>query len=45
MNRAIRIAGIVLFALFGLALATRADEKAASIEGAWRQVEEKNGDA
>jgi hypothetical protein len=45
MNRAIRMAGIVLFALSGPALAARADEKAKPVEGAWRQVEQKNGDA
>jgi hypothetical protein len=45
MTRTIRMAGIGLMALSALALTARADDKAKSVEGAWRQVEQKNGDA
>lgn len=43
MNSTILSASIVLAAL--PAFAARADDAAKSIEGAWRQVEQKNGDA
>jgi hypothetical protein len=45
MNRAFRMAGIGLLALSALAINAGADDKAKSIDGAWRQVEQKNGDA
>lgn len=45
MNRAARSAGIGLMALAALALTALADDKPASVEGAWKQVEAKNGDA
>lgn len=45
MNRTLRWAGIGLVAMSALALAARAEDKAKSIEGAWMQVEQKNGDA
>ena len=45
MNRTIRVAGITLMALSALTMATGAEDKAKSIEGAWTQVEQKNGDA
>ena len=45
MNRTIRMTAIALIALSGLVLAARAEEKAKSVEGAWQQVEQKNGDA
>ncbi|HEY2156795.1 MAG TPA: hypothetical protein VGH33_14285 [Isosphaeraceae bacterium] len=45
MTRACRSVGIGLIALTGLALTALADDKATPIEGAWKQVEAKNGDA
>src|SRR4051794_25883242 len=45
MNRTIRMAGIGLMALSAVVLSARSDDKPKSIEGAWRQVERKNGDA
>jgi hypothetical protein len=43
MNRTSRMAGIGVIVLS--ALAARADDKAVSVEGAWRQIEQKNGAA
>jgi hypothetical protein len=45
MNRIIRIALIGLTASFGLGMTAFADDKAKSVEGAWKQVEQKNGQA
>ncbi|MDG3007871.1 hypothetical protein [Paludisphaera mucosa] len=45
MYRTIRTAGLLLMALSTLAPTTDAEEKAATVEGAWRQVEQKNGGA
>jgi hypothetical protein len=45
MSRAYGSVGISLVALIGFALGALADDKALSIEGAWKQVEAKNGDA
>ncbi|AGA24742.1 hypothetical protein [Singulisphaera acidiphila] len=45
MNRACRMAGIHLMAFSVLALTALAEDNTKSIEGAWRQVEQKNGDA
>lgn len=45
MNRIFCWTGIGLVAMSALALAARAEDKASSIEGAWTQVEQKNGDA
>ena len=45
MTRTIRMAVIGLMALSALALTALAEDKAKSVEGAWRQVEQKNGDA
>ena len=45
MTRAYRSVGIGLIALTGLALSALADDKTAPIEGAWKQLESKNGDA
>jgi hypothetical protein len=45
MTRAFRSIGIGLMALIAPALTGRADDKATPIEGAWRQVEAKNGNA
>jgi hypothetical protein len=43
MNRTIRPAGIGLMAVVAVVLIARADDKAKSVEGAWRQVEQMNG--
>jgi hypothetical protein len=43
MSRTLRMAAIGLAAL--VALPARAEDKAKSVEGAWRQVEHRNGDA
>ena len=45
MSRTLRMAGIGLVTLFALSLAARSDEKPRSIEGAWKEVEARNGDA
>ena len=45
MNHAIRIPMIGLMASFALAMNAFAEDKANPVEGAWRQVEQKNGDA
>jgi hypothetical protein len=45
MTRTIRMAAIGLMALSALALTARADDKLMSVEGAWKQVEQKNGNA
>ncbi|HWE36986.1 MAG TPA: hypothetical protein VG406_10505 [Isosphaeraceae bacterium] len=45
MTRTIRRAGIGLMALAAFVLSPRADDKAKPVEGAWKQVEQKNGDA
>ena len=45
MNRSIRMAIIGLIASSGLATDAFAEDKANSLEGAWRQVEQKNGQA
>jgi hypothetical protein len=45
MSIAIRTAGICLVAMAVAALADGADDKPKPVEGAWRQVEQKNGDA
>jgi hypothetical protein len=45
MNRTIRAAGIGLLALSTTVVSARSEDKAKSIEGAWRQVEQKNGEA
>ncbi len=45
MNRTIRMTVIGFIALSTLAVTAFADDKATSVEGAWRQVEQKNGDA
>jgi hypothetical protein len=45
MIRTIRMAAIGLMAFSALTLTARADDKTKSVEGAWRQVEQKNGDA
>ncbi len=45
MTRTYRSVGIGLIASIGLTLGALADDKAAPIEGAWKQVEAKNGDA
>jgi hypothetical protein len=45
MNRTIRVAGVGLLALSTVVASARSDDKAKSIDGAWRQVEQKNGEA
>jgi hypothetical protein len=45
MSRTLRMGGIGLVALFALSLTARSDEKPGSLEGAWKEVEAKNGDA
>jgi hypothetical protein len=45
MTRTLRYTGIGLMALAVSALAARAADKAKPVEGAWRQVEAKDGDA
>ena len=47
MTRTIRMAviGLVTLSLFTLVPTAFADDKAKSVEGAWKQVEQKNGDA
>lgn len=45
MNRTLLSAGIVSLAISALALSARADDKGKSIEGAWKLVEQKNGEA
>jgi hypothetical protein len=45
MSRTLRMAGIGLVALVALTLTARSDEKPGSIEGAWKEVEARNGDA
>jgi hypothetical protein len=45
MNRAIRLAVIGLVAFPALAVSTRGQEKPRSLEGAWRQVGQRNGGA
>jgi hypothetical protein len=45
MSRTLRMAGIASVAFFALTLTTRSDEKAKPIEGAWKEVEARNGDA
>jgi hypothetical protein len=45
MNSVIRTAGIGFVLVAAVNLAAHADDKAKPVEGAWRQVEHKNGDA
>ena len=45
MSRTLRMAGIALVALFAFNLTARSDEKPKPIEGAWKEVEARNGDA
>jgi hypothetical protein len=45
MSHTLRMAGIALVALFALNLTARSDEKPKPIEGAWKEVEARNGDA
>ena len=45
MTHTVRIAVIGLFASSALAMTAFADDKANSVEGAWTQVEQKNGNA
>ena len=45
MTCTIRIAAISLIAVSALAVFAQADDKPKSVEGAWRQLEQKNGDA
>jgi hypothetical protein len=45
MTNTIRMAVIGLLASFALGMTAGADDKAKSIEGAWKQVEQKNGPA
>ena len=45
MSRTLRMAGIGLVALLALTLTARSDEKPRAIEGAWKEVEARNGDA
>src|SRR5579862_4943165 len=45
MSRTIRMAGMGLVALIALNLTARSEDKPKSVEGAWRLVESKNGDA
>jgi hypothetical protein len=45
MTQSIRIAVIGLMASSALAMTAVADDKASSVEGAWKQVEQKNGES
>src|SRR3954449_4512656 len=45
MTRTLRLAAIGLVTLSALAPTALAEDKAKSVEGAWKQVEQKNGDA
>lgn len=45
MDRRLRPAGVALMVFAALAPAARAQEKPHPTEGAWRQVEQRNGDA